>query len=195
MSQLAPAAADLAAAPAPRREPLGLYIGLAVPVPDPVADLLPQARPGVRPHITLVHTQASPYQLWSVRDAVDGRMHSESLSGLDPFDVRLSGVGDFRRDASVMPVVYLQVDDGADRLASLAASLDAEFGLPRRFPFTPHVTLASWVDDDELDQIADRYRHFEAAFLVRELTFTRASGTILSPRRITRHQPQTYPLL
>lgn len=184
-----------------RSTPIGLYAGISITLPDRIAERLPVAREGVHPHLTLVHAQVSPDQIWRLRARFEGRTHSASLGQLDPFRVGLSGVGDFRTEASAAPVVYLQVADGADQLGRLAAAFDAEYGLGRRFTFCPHVTLA-WRNRDlelaegdaELDQLAADFADFKDEFEVQALTFQTAHGTILAPRSITWHRPRTYPL-
>jgi 2'-5' RNA ligase len=183
------------AAPARRPALVGLYASISVPVDERIAALLPQAREDVDAHITLAHAQIDVDQLQRLSKAFGGRAHSVTLSGLEPFTIGLAGVGDFRTDAVPMPIVYVQIAEGADQLARLAAAVDVEYALRRRFAFHPHVTIGSWLDDDELDALAKRYGDFEAEFRVRELTFNFAFGTILAPRRIDWPRPRRYPLL
>jgi 2'-5' RNA ligase len=178
----------------PSTAPVGLYASISVPVDERIAALLPQAREDVDAHITLAHAQVDVDQLRRLRAVFDRRAHSVTFSGLKPFMVGLRGVGDFRTDVSAMPIVYVQIAEGADRLAALAAAVDDEFGLIRRFDFHPHVTIGSWLGDDELDALVKRYADFEAQFPVRELTVNFAFGTILAPRRIDWPRPQRYPL-
>jgi 2'-5' RNA ligase len=183
-----------------RRTPIALYANIGIPVPAPLAARLPESRPGVPPHITLVHSQVDPWQLRRLHSAFKDGAFSISLSGLDPFQVRVGGVGDFRGDTPPTPVVYLRAEAG--QLAILAAAFDAEYGLPpRRFPFRPHITLA-WRDralplaegDGELDRLKEGFADFDAEFTAEALTFTVARGTILTPRVITWGTPHHYPL-
>jgi len=176
--------------PNARPTPIGFYAGVHIDLPDRIAALLPMDRPGVRPHITLVHAQVDIDQLRRLRAAFEDGAPSTSLTGLRPFRIGLRGVGDFRADKKPMPVVYLKADSG--QLGELAAALDAEFGLRRRFDFHAHVTLASWLPDVDLDRVAADHRGFEDEFTVEELKFTPAYGTLLADRTITRHQPRTY---
>lgn len=189
-----------------RRTPIALYVGVSLPMPARItariAERLPvAARAGVPPHITLVHAQVSPEQVWRLRAAFEDGAFSVSLADLEPFRVRLEGVGDFRGDEPPTPVVYLRVTDESGQLASLAAAFDAEYGLRRRFDFHPHVTLA-WRNRDlelaegdaELDRLKAAYADFTDEFTVETLEFTRAHGTILTPRVITWGTPHPYPL-
>lgn len=178
----------------PRTAPVGMYASITAPVDERIAALLPQAREDVDSHITLVHAQVDVDQLRRLSAAFGGRAHSVTLSGLEPFRIGLGGTGDFRTDVSAMPIVYVRITEGADQLAAFAAAVDAEYALRRRFPFHPHVTIGSWLEDDELDALAKRYSDFEAEFWVRELTFNFAFGTILAPRRIDWPRPQRYSL-
>lgn len=201
MSQPAPAAADLAAAPAPRREPLGLYANIAVAVPDRIAERLPAARPGVAPHVTVAHAQVDIDQYQRLRAVFAGAAASTTLTDLAPFAIGLDGVGDFRRDVSAVPAVYLRVVDPTGALARLAAALDTEFGLTRRFVFHPHVTLA-WRDRDldpaagdaALDRVLADHARFRDQWTAARLTFQTATGTLLTPRRLTWGAARTYPI-
>lgn len=190
-----PGYADIAAAVEPGLITVGLYVGITIYLPERIAERLPASRPGVRPHITLAHAQVRLEQVRRMRAAFDRKAFAVSLADLGPFPLRLRGVGDFRRDATPTPVVFLEVADGAEQLASLAAAFDAEFGLKRRFEFHPHVTLGHGEPDHVLDQIAAQYADFEDEFQVLSLAFTTAHGTLSAPRRITWHQPQTYSLV
>jgi 2'-5' RNA ligase len=176
---------------------VGLYAGVTVYLPERIAALLPESRPGVRPHITLAHSQVTLDQARRLHGAFVGGVYATSLAGLRPFPVRLRGSADFRTgQEKPMPVVFLQVADGADQLAELAMSLDLEFGLNRRFDFHPHVTLA-WgrdLDDPVLDQLAEAFADFEDEFQVLSLAFATAHGTTTEPRRITWHQPNHHAL-
>jgi len=190
-----PGYADIAAAVEPGLTTVGLYVGITVYLPDRIAALLPAPRPGVRPHITIAHAQVRLEQARRLRHAFGRKAYAVSLADLRPFPLRLHGVGDFRRDATPTPVVFLEVADGAEQLAGLAAAFDAEFGLERRFEYHPHVTLGHGEPDHVLDQIAAEFADFEDEFQVLSLAFTTAHGTLSAPRRITWHQPQTYSLI
>ena len=187
---------------APAREPIGLYVNVAVAVPDRIAERLPAARPGVAPHVTLVHTQVDIDQYQRLRAVFAGAAASTTLAGLVPFAIGLDGVGDFRTDAAwAVPAVYLRVVDPTGALARLAAALDTEFGLRRRFRYTPHVTLA-WRDRDldpaagdaALDRVLADHAAFQDQWTATELTFQVATGTLLTPRRLTWGTSHTYPI-
>lgn len=185
------------------RTPIALYVNIGIPVPARVAERLPESRPGVPPHITLVHSQVDPWQLRRLREAFEDGAFSVALAQLDPFRVQVAGVGDFRTDEEKpTPVVYLRASADAGQLTGLAAAFDAEYGLPqRRFAFRPHVTLA-WRNRDlplaegdaELDRLKADFADFCDEFTVEELEFTVAHGTILAPRVITWGTPHRYPL-
>ena len=187
---------------APAREPIGLYANIAVAVPDRIAERLPQARPGVAPHVTVAHAQVDIGQYQRLRAVFAGSAPSTTLTGLTGFPIGLDGVGDFRADAAwPVPAVYLRVVDPSGALARLAAALDTEFGLRRRFRYTPHVTLA-WRDRDldpaagdaALDRVLVDHADFRDQWTADRLTFQVATGTLLTPRRLTWGAARTYPI-
>lgn len=169
--------------PSTTPETPGLYVLISSYLPAEVADCLPDPRPGVRPHISF----AGPAE---ITEAQAHQIHDAFTAGAitvgSPVPVTLRGVGDFRSDDPPTPVVFVQVATGAERLGALAAKIDAEFGLTRRFAFHPHVTLAYWLDDDEeLDRIAATHYGFEGECEIETVALQFGIGTVTTPRVIT----------
>lgn len=156
-----------------------LCVLISIPLPEEIADRLPDPRAGVRPHITL----AGPCDVTEAqaRKILDAFTVGAVTTG-SPVPVTLRGVGDFRNDDPPCPVVFVQVAFGFDRLVALAEQLDAEFGLTRRFEPHPHVTLAYFLEDDELDCIAADHHGFEAECEVSTVTVQFGIGTTTNPR-------------
>lgn len=156
-----------------------LCVLISIPLPDEIADRLPDPREGVRPHITLAGPcDVTEAQARKILEAFD----AGAVTTGSPVPVTLRGVGDFRSDDPPCPVVFVQVATGFDRLVALAEQLDAEFGLTRRFDPHPHVTLAYWLDDDELDRIAAVHHGFEAECEISTVTLQFGIGTTTTPR-------------
>lgn len=187
---------DLMSIPNTTPDEPGLFAMVSIPLPDRIADLLPVARPGVRPHLSLVGSSpVTEDQARGLHDALAGSDFTAPVPGR----IVLRGTGDFRNDATPMPIVYLKVADGAEALAGFADALDADHGLTRRFPFHPHVTLASRnlnepdsFPDAELDAVAARFAGFTADFEVSELTLTLGTGTIAPPWHRTWSQERDF---
>jgi 2'-5' RNA ligase len=92
-------------------------------------------------HVTLRFLGPTPdVRLPDVAAAVRG-----TASGVEPFAFRISGAGSFPPTGRPR-TIWLDIDDGADRLGALAVRLDdalAEHGWEReRRPFQAHLTLA-----------------------------------------------------
>jgi 2'-5' RNA ligase len=165
--------------PRPTSESPRLCVLISLPLPAEIADRLPDPRPGVRPHITLAGPcDVTEEQARKILDAFT----AGAVSTGSPVPVTLRGVGDFRNDDPPHPVVFVEVVSGFDRLVALAEELDAEFGLTRRFDPHPHVTLAYWLDDDELDRIAAAHHGFEAECEISTVNLQFGIGTDTTPR-------------
>jgi 2'-5' RNA ligase len=175
--------------PATTAEAPNLCVLISIPLPAEIADRLPDPRPGVRPHITL----AGPCD---VSEAQAQKILGAFAAGFfmmdAPIPVTLRGVGDFRSDDPPCPVVFVEVAAGFDRIIEFARWLDAEFGLTRRFEPHPHVTLAYWLDDDELDRVTAEHHGFEGECEVSAVTLQFGIGTATSPRVNTWGPGQTF---
>lgn len=175
----------------------GLFAMVSILLPGHIAERLPVARPGVRPHLSLVGgTRITEERARRLHDALARKEFTAPI----PRQIVLAGTGDYRTDTTPMPIVYLNVVDGGE-LAAFAASLDAAHDLTRRIPFHPHVTLASRnlrdpdsMPDTELDAIAARFADFRAEFPVTELNLTLGTGTIAPPWRRTWTVSESYPM-
>jgi 2'-5' RNA ligase len=156
------------------------YVLVSAPLPDHIADLLPNPRDDVRPHISIV----SPAPVNDI-DAITEAFHAGEFSTGGPITVGLDGVGDFRTDTPPTPVIFLRVTAGADRLAALARAIDSRFGLRRRFPFHPHVTLIYYRPDEELDRVAEAHKGFRATCNLTSMTLSFGSSPDTMPPVIT----------
>jgi 2'-5' RNA ligase len=164
------------------------YVLVSAPLPGHIADLLPNPREDVRPHISIV----SPAPVTDIDAIRDAFRTGEFSTG--PIAVELDGVGDFRTDTPPTPVIFLRVTAGVDRLAALAAAIDARFGLRRRFPFHPHVTLTYYKPDDELDRVAEAHRGFRAVCDLTDVTLSFGTSPDTMPPVITWATGTTYAL-
>lgn len=184
--------------PATTRDEPGLFAMVSIPIPRRIAEQLPVARPGVAPHLSLVG--GSPVTADGAR-ALHDALARRAFAAPVPRRIVLDGTGDYRTDATPMPIVYLKVAENRE-LREFVAALDAKHNLTRRFPFgRGHVTLASRnlkdpdsMPDCELDAIAARFASFRAEFPVTELTLTLGTGTIAPPWHRTWHEARTYPI-
>jgi 2'-5' RNA ligase len=165
------------------------YVLVSAPLPDHIADLLPNPREDVRPHISIV----SPAPVFDV-DAIREAFRAGEFSTGGPIAVELDGVGDFRTDTPPTPVIFLRVTAGADRLAALAASIDARLGLRRRFPFHPHVTLTYYKPDDELNRVAEAHKSFRGVCDLTAMTLSFGTSPDTMPPVITWGPGTTYAL-
>jgi len=136
---------------------------LNVPVPASVAALagdlareLPRAEPRARGTHTLVAKR-----LGGDGRGSDARLESrarEAVRGVDPFEVRVDGLGQFERAASgPSPVVYLAVDSPAlerlhDRLCERFDPVSDVEG----DDYTPHVTVARGGDPGTATRLVER---------------------------------------
>lgn len=109
-------------------------------------------------HITLVSGRAT--ESWEAAAAHVRDVAAESV----PFKLSLRGTGTFQ---PVSPVVFLNVDDGAQECAELHARLvQGPLEHQLAFDFHPHLTIAHYLDDDIMDQAKAEMAHFEASFEV-----------------------------
>lgn len=177
----------------------GLFAMVSIPVPGHIAELLPVARPGVPTHLSLVGgSRVTETQARALHDALERREFAAPVPGR----IVLAGTGDYRDDATPMPIVYLRVAENRE-LREFVAALDKKHDLERRFPFGDgHVTLASRnlrdpdsMPDAELDAIAARFAGFHAEFPVTELALTLGTGTVAEPYHRTWGTPETYTLV
>jgi 2'-5' RNA ligase len=111
----------------------------------------------VRPegtHVTLRFLGPTPS--WLVDDA--RAAIEEAAQSFGPFAVRLAGAGAFPR-LSAPRVLWLGIGEGADRLAEIAGSLQAELARagwePEGRPFSAHLTLARCDDVTVAGPIAE----------------------------------------
>lgn len=169
--------------------PTRTYVLVSAPLPDHIADLLPNPREDVRPHISIV----SPAPVTDV-DGIRAAFRAGEFSAAGPIAIELDGVGDFRTDTPPTPVIFLRVTAGVDRLAALAAAIDARFGLRRRFPFHPHVTLIYYKPDEELNHVAEAHKDFRAVCDLTDVTLSFGTSPDTMPPVITWAPGTTYAL-
>lgn len=173
--------------PLPTPEAPNLQVLISIPLPAEIADRLPDPLDGVRPHITAAASEITEDQARHILYAfTSGEFTFPAIQ------VELGGVGDFRTDDPPFPVVFLEITSGTDLLQALAALLDEAFGLGRRFPYHPHVTLAYRREDDELDRIAAAHHGFTASCTVTTVTIQFGLGTDTTPRVVTWDPGQTF---
>lgn len=112
----------------------------------------------VPPHITLVSGRAT--DSWDAAVEHVREVAAEST----PFKLSLRGTGTFQ---PVSPVVFLNVDHGAQECAALHAKLvQGPLEHQLAFDFHPHLTIAHYLDDEIMDQAKEEMAHFEASFEV-----------------------------
>lgn len=176
----------------------GLFAMVSIPIPSHIADHLPESRPGVPPHLSLVGgSRITEDGARGLYEALARREFPAPVPGR----IVLAGAGDYRKDVTPMPIVYLKVAPNPE-LAAFVAALDAAHDIERRFPFGDgHVTLASRnlrdpgsFPDAELDAVAARFSRFRAEFVVTKLTLTLGTGTIAPPWRRTWGPGETFPI-
>ena len=149
-----------------RSEQLRLFVAVALPPPAKEAvtrliDGLRSARiAGVRVvapeavHITLKFLgNVEAPRLGELSHVLD-----QSVSGVEPFTVAISGIGGFP-NLQAPRVLWAGITGGAEELESLARAVDAacaSIGFsPERRPFSPHVTIARLRDNTSTE---DRHR-------------------------------------
>jgi 2'-5' RNA ligase len=135
----------------PEAKPLRLFVAIEIPgdAKDaveaafaPWREAFPKARwvPRENLHVTLKFLGRTWPRL---TDWVPERVQ-ETVSGFEPFDTRLLGVGSFP-SAKRGRAIWAGFDDGDQRLTELAGAIDAalddEFE-PEKRPFHPHLTVA-----------------------------------------------------
>ncbi|MDN3568439.1 hypothetical protein QWZ14_29015, partial [Paeniroseomonas aquatica] len=76
----------------------------------------------------------------------------------------------------------------------LATAIDARFGLRRRFPFHPHVTLTYYKPDEELDRVAEAHKGFRAVCELTAMTVSFGASPDTMPPVITWGPGTTYAL-
>lgn len=142
---------------------------VAVALPPPLGIEVDAARAALDPgrrhmvsHVTLV----APFR---PDDPVAALAHVTSVARACPaFAVTLSGSGTFRPSS---PTVFLAVSKGAQELAGLRAGLVGGLVAPERQPYVPHVTVATRLSAEALDEAQQRFAAFEASFEVLWVTW------------------------
>ena len=163
----------------PKRKANEEWLGVVIAVPEPYATRISRIRAKfgsqqdrlVVPHITLVPPISVAIDL---REAV--LTHLQSIADkFSPFQVSLCGLGSFH---PISPVHFLEVTEGANSCAELAASInDGPLSYQPRFPYHPHVTLAQGA-------LGDRVKHIQE--LETELSHTCQTSWLVSGFRLDR---------
>lgn len=147
-------------------DPDAATIGVAIEIPEPFRTQLrtlrerfgdPQAAM-VPPHITLLPPVAVGAIRWSA--ALE---HLASVAARHaPFRVELAGSDTFR---PLTPVVFIRLQQGGDRCASLAAQVrTGPLDKSAEFDYHPHVTVAHHLDDEALDRAQAGAADYRAGF-------------------------------
>jgi 2'-5' RNA ligase len=148
--------------PAPHADSLGVIISLPAELAAEIgARRARYAGPGaavVPPHITLVSGRAT--DSW---DDAACYVREVAAAG-EPFTLSLRGTGTFE---PLSPVVYLNVESGAENCAKLHdALLEGPVEHLLDFDFHPHLTVAHDLDADAMEQAKDEMADFTADFEV-----------------------------
>lgn len=92
---------------------------------------------------------------------LEGQIARLSAAGLAPFEIVIGGLNSF------LSAAYLDVDDPADRLATLRAAL-AESGSNRLFgDYVPHCTVGLYGAEWPTGEVLSRFRHLSDAPAIR----------------------------
>jgi len=139
-------------------DPANPRLFFAVPIPDPARRLVAAVMDAVQAsvgdgtarirwvwveglHLTLRFLGPTPVDRVPELEVALGRI----AAGVAPFPVTISGAGAFPGPANPR-TLWLRIEDGADRLAALAADLGTvatvEGGGLETRPFAPHLTIA-----------------------------------------------------
>ncbi len=143
-------------------------IGVAVAVPDPHGPCLqrhravfgdPQAE-SIPAHITLLAPVAV-----SDSDLDLVHKHLRTVAARHPpFSVHLRGTGTFR---PVSPVVFVNLVEGISNCERLEADVrSGPLAVDTSFNYHPHVTIAHYLPDEQLDAAFTALADFEARFEV-----------------------------
>ena len=145
-----------------------LRIGVAVEVPEPYATLVQaqRARSGdplaraVAPHVTIL-----PPAVVEPEDMPAVHAHLAAAAAAHrPFVMTLQGAGTFR---PVSPVVFVRVQDGAERCAELERDVrSGPLASALRFAYYPHVTVAHGVPEAAMDEAERAMAAFRATFAI-----------------------------
>jgi 2'-5' RNA ligase len=162
----------------PEAKPLRLFVAIDLPedvrarVEDGVAPLrerYPRARwvPTRNQHVTLKFLGTTWPRLvdWVTQSVGDVAARH------DPFETRVAGLGAFP-SARRARVLWVALEDPAERLAAIAASLQGALAKefePEKRAFAPHLTVARFDPpvrlDDDLGEIGVESRPFDVGWL------------------------------
>ena len=140
-------------------------LGVVIEIPAPLEDSLRAWRQryggensaSVAPHITLVSGSTTDW------DAAVRHVHKVAAASA-AFTVRLHGTGTFR---PVTPVVYLNVEEGAEACGQLHEALVAgPMQHEVSYGYHPHLTIAHEADDAAMDLAQEELKDESLSFTV-----------------------------
>ena len=141
---------------------------MIIPIPEPYASELAKVTKteGIPPHITIVEPRpVDPDQVQAIQAEAQ-----KICRAFSPFVISFGNVGDFR---PVSPVVYIEVQRGHEACKLLAQKL--RFGPlagEARFPYYPHITLGTNIQDSDLDRVASLSKQSHGYFMVTGIDFS-----------------------
>lgn len=159
-----------------------LCLGILIHVPPDLGRRVRELRASlgdpvaIAPHVTLLPpTSLDPLLLPAVRDHL-----AQVAEQHPPFTVRLRGTASFE---PVTQVAYLRVDEGGDECDRLQRRVrSGPLGVPLRFPYHPHVTLAQDVPPEDLTRARRAMEAVDESFEVDRFDlFSGCAPTALTP--------------